>query len=53
MLKRTLKCEKCHIRSDNVDIRQCDYPLCDKCETVRIEEIKEIEKRRKERAKLK
>ena len=40
-------CYKCQTKSSDVQMRQCDYHLCDKCESQRREEIKEIEKTRK------
>ena len=41
-----LRCEKCKIKNVYLEMRQCDYPLCNNCEKKRREEIKEIEKGR-------
>ena len=40
-------CYKCKPKASDVQMRQCDYHLCDKCESQRRAEIKEIEKTRK------
>lgn len=47
MVRRTLICYKCRVKADDVEMRQCDYLLCNKCELKRLAEMKEIEKSRK------
>jgi hypothetical protein len=40
-------CYKCNANGDDVEMRQCDYHLCKKCELNRLKEMAEIKKCRK------
>ncbi len=47
MVKTKRSCCKCKTRGNDVEIRQSDDYLCNKCESKRLEQMKEIEKSRK------